>query len=103
MADINLKRGYRLRLEGEPFRVFENAHFPYLVASKPVDFIGLKPKLEVAQGDKVKVGTVLYRDKNNESICFTSSASGVVKEIVRGDRRGIEAVGMETDGEQLWE
>jgi len=103
MTKKTLKKGYHLKLEGEPFKAFEDAPFPDRVAGKPGDFPGVKPKLAVEAGDKVKVGTVLYYDKDNEDIRFTSPASGVVVEIVRGERRAIEAVVVETDGRQTKE
>lgn len=100
MAEIKLKKGYYLRLEGETFKAFENAPFPEKVACKPTDFTGLKPRLLVETGDRVKVGTALYKDKNNDDILFTSPASGRVVDIVRGERRVIQEIVIETDGKQ---
>ena len=54
--------------------------------------------MHVAEGDDVKVGTVLFHDKNNESVFFTSPASGKVKAIVRGEKRVILQVVIESDG-----
>ena len=56
------------------------------------------PKLHVAEGDEVKVGTVLFHDKKNEDIFFTSPVSGKVKEVVRGEKRVILKVVVESDG-----
>jgi len=67
---------------------------------KPADFVGLKPKLEVSVGDNVEVGSSLFHSKENNSIKFTSPASGKVVDIIRGDRRVIEAVVVETDKQQ---
>lgn len=69
-----------------------------LYAIKPTDFVALTPKLAVKEGDQVKAGNTLFFDKNNPAICFTSPVSGTVKEVVRGDRRMILAVTVESDG-----
>ena len=71
---------------------------PALYALKPLDFIGVVPKMHVAEGDDVKVGTVLFHDKKNEGIFFTSPVSGKVKAIVRGEKRVILQVVIESDG-----
>lgn len=100
MAEVNLKQGYEINLEGETEKVVVDAPYPSLVAIKPTDFVGLKPKLAVAEGDKVKIGTTLFFNKKNERVKFTSPASGVVKQIVRGARRAIQAVIVETDNKK---
>ena len=54
--------------------------------------------MHIAEGDDVKVGTVLFHDKKNEGIFFTSPVSGKVKAIVRGEKRVILQVVVESDG-----
>lgn len=66
-----------------------------LYALKPTDFVGLTPKLMVAEGDAVKVGDALFCDKNDERIRFTSPVGGRVKAVVRGEKRRILAVVVE--------
>ena len=36
-------------------------------------------------GDLVKAGDVLFYDKNNDLIKFTSPVSGVIQDIIRGN------------------
>jgi Na+-transporting NADH:ubiquinone oxidoreductase subunit A len=50
------------------------------------------PKLEVKEGDSVKAGSVLFHDKDNPDIKFTSPVSGKVASIIRGERRLIKEV-----------
>ena len=69
-------------------------------AVKPTEFVGLTPKLLVAEGDAVKVGDALFCDKNDERIRFTSPVGGRVKAVVRGEKRRILAVVVEK-GEEL--
>ncbi|MFV0554974.1 MAG: Na(+)-translocating NADH-quinone reductase subunit A [Mangrovibacterium sp.] len=68
------------------------------VALKPTDFAGLTPKLCVKAEAAVKAGDVLFFYKYHPEILFTSPVSGTVKEIVRGERRKVLAVVVETDG-----
>ena len=94
---IKIKKGIDIHLVGEAKKEVRN-YEPQFFALKPHDFIGVVPKMHVAEGDDVKVGTVLFHDKNNESVFFTSPASGKVKAIVRGEKRVILQVVVESDG-----
>lgn len=94
---IKIKKGIDIHLVGEAKKEVKN-YDPQLFAIKPHDFIGVVPKMHVAEGDDVKVGTVLFHDKNNESVFFTSPTSGKVKAIVRGEKRVILQVIVESDG-----
>lgn len=53
----------------------------------PSEFHGVVPRLLVQEGDLVKVGSPVYCDKNRPQVQFTSPVSGVVSEIIRGDKR----------------
>lgn len=94
---IKIKKGIDIHLVGEAKKEVKD-YMPQLFAIKPHDFIGVVPKMHVAEGDDVKVGTVLFHDKNNESVFFTSPVSGKVKAIVRGEKRVILQVIVESDG-----
>lgn len=94
---IKIKKGIDIHLVGEAKKEVKD-YMPQLFAIKPHDFIGVVPKMHVAEGDDVKVGTVLFHDKNNEGVFFTSPASGKVKAIVRGEKRVILQVVIESDG-----
>ena len=97
MDKIKIRKGLDIRLAGEPSKQLDSFE-PTSYAIKPTDFIGVVPKLDVAEGDEVKCGTVLFHDKNNERIVFTSPVSGKVKAIVRGEKRAIMRVVVESDG-----
>ncbi|MCQ2307422.1 MAG: Na(+)-translocating NADH-quinone reductase subunit A [Bacteroidales bacterium] len=94
---IKIKKGLDIHLAGEAKKeteVFEVRR----CAIKPSDFIGIIPKLHVAEGDVVKAGSVLFHDKNRENILFTSPISGTVRSVVRGEKRAIMQVVVEADG-----
>jgi Na+-transporting NADH:ubiquinone oxidoreductase subunit A len=95
-----LRLGYDIKITGETVRTIEQIDFPHKVALKPIDFEGFKPRLLVEPGDEVKVGTPLAYNKNNEDIKLISHVSGKVAGIVRGKRRVIEIIVIETDGKQ---
>ncbi len=97
MNKIKIRKGMDIRLAGEASKQIERFE-PVCCAIKPTDFIGITPKMNVAEGDDVKIGSVLFHDKNNEQIVFTSPISGKVKAIVRGERRAILRVVVESDG-----
>ena len=97
MDKIKIRKGLDIRLAGVPSKQLE-CFEPAFCAIKPTDFIGVVPKLHVTEGDEVKVGSVLFHDKNNERIVFTSPVSGKVKSIVRGEKRAILEVIVENDG-----
>jgi Na+-transporting NADH:ubiquinone oxidoreductase subunit A len=98
--DFRIKRGYNIRVLGETEPEVEQAAYPGRIALKPNDFIGLKARLSVDVGDRVRIGTPLFHDRNDENIVFTSPASGRVVEIRRGEKRVIQAVVVETDGKR---
>ena len=97
MDKIKIRKGLNIHLKGEAAKQLESFE-PTFCALKPTDFIGVLPKLHVAEGDDVKIGSVLFHDKSNEKIVFTSPISGKVKAIVRGEKRAILEVIVENDG-----
>lgn len=64
------------------------------------DYIGMKPTMEVAVGDRVLRGDVLFTDKKTEGVRFTSPASGTVVEVNRGAKRHFESLVVEIDGNE---
>ena len=50
------------------------------------------------EGDSVKRGTPIFYAKSNEKIKFVSPVSGTIKEIVRGERRKVYNIIIDSDG-----
>jgi Na+-transporting NADH:ubiquinone oxidoreductase subunit A len=103
MATYTLKKGYDLRIVGAPESTLEDAPRPESVAVDPRDFFGIRPKLSVKVGDKVKAGSPLFCSKDCEDLKFTSSLSGEVVEIRRGDRRSLQEIVVKADGSDAHE
>ena len=53
----------------------------------------------VKEGDKVSHGQPVFYDKNHEDVKIVSPVSGIIKEIVRGDKRKILYVIIQKEGD----
>lgn len=92
-------KGLNVPITGEPEQVIHaDAGAVRSVALIGSDYVGLKPTLQVAEGDRVKLGDVLFVDKQQPGVFFTSPGCGVVKAINRGARRVLESVVIELSG-----
>ena len=98
--NVVLKKGLNIPIKGEADLRVSKAVAPGIIAIQPDDFKGLLPRLLVKEGDPVLCGSPVIADKKNADIILTSPASGVVKEIVRGEKRKLLAVLIEADSEQ---
>ena len=98
MSDtITIQKGLDLPIGGAAELRLTDARSISTYAVKPTDFVGLTPSLLVEEGDAVAVGDALFCDKHDERIRFTSPVSGQVKAIVRGEKRKLLEVVVETD------
>lgn len=97
---IKIKKGLDIKLKGAAEKVTVQAETASVFAVKPPDFVGLTPKLLAKPGDEVKAGTPVFFDKRRPEIQFTSPVAGVVKEVVRGERRRILEVTIEANGKE---
>jgi len=92
-----IKKGLDIKLLGEAEKTIVDLNAKRF-AIKPPNFIGCFPKMLVEEGDLVKTGTPLFYDKYRTEIKFTSPVSGKVMEIVRGAKRRLLQVIIESDG-----
>ncbi|QDF68590.1 Na(+)-translocating NADH-quinone reductase subunit A [Shewanella sp. SNU WT4] len=97
---ITIKKGLDLPITGAPEQVIINAHVPKQVALLGEEYIGLKPTMLVEVGDKVKKGQVLFEDKKTPGVMFTAPAAGIVSAINRGERRVLQSVVIDCDGDE---
>ena len=97
---IKIKRGLDLPIEGAPRQVIEAGATVRSVALIGFDYIGMKPTMNVQEGDRVKLGQVLFSDKKTVGVKYTSPGAGVVSAINRGDKRALQSVVIELDGEE---
>ncbi len=96
--NIHIKKGLDLPLDGVAKKQRIDLRTSVsCIAVKPTDVLGFTPRLLVAVGDEVCAGQRLLVDKHDERIALTSPVDGIVKSIVRGEKRRLEAVIVERD------
>ena len=96
---LKIKKGLDIPLGGVPEQSVSDGPKTSTVALLGPDYHDLKPGMHVRQGDRVKLGQPLFRDKDNPGVNFTSPGSGIVKAINRGERRVLQSVVIELDGD----
>ena len=94
---IRLRKGLNIPLQGEAQPKITKTISPGIVAVKPTDFKAFNPKILIKEGEEVKAGTPVLADKKRPDIKLCSPVSGVVKEIVRGDKRKLLAITIEAN------
>lgn len=92
-----IKQGLDIKLMGEAEKTIVDLNAKRF-AIKPPDFIGCFPKMIVKEGDLVKAGSPLFYDKYRDNIQFTSPVSGKIVGIIRGAKRKLLRVVIESDG-----
>ncbi len=97
---IKLRKGLRINLKGKAEKKRQSVPVDGEYALMPDDFVGLKPKVVVHVGDTVKVGDALFVNKECPEVRFASPVSGMVTDVVRGDRRKLLCVKVKADGTQ---
>ena len=100
---IKLRKGLDIPIAGTSNAKIAKSIVSDTVALKPTDFKGLIPKLVVKEGDTVLAGDTLFVDKKRPEIRFTSPVSGVVSEIVRGEKRKLLEVRVKADPETKYQ
>ncbi|HSH56446.1 MAG TPA: Na(+)-translocating NADH-quinone reductase subunit A [Halomonas sp.] len=92
---IEVKKGLDLPITGAPEQRIEDARPVRHVAVLGTDYVGMKPTMEVKEGDTVKLGQLLFTDKKIDGVRFTAPAAGRVIEINRGEKRRLLSVVIE--------
>lgn len=100
---IKLRKGIDIRLDGAADPVYGEAARSEMIGLVPDDFQGIVPKPVVKPGEAVKVGTVLFVDKNRPDVKVVSPVSGVLEAVNRGDRRKIMSIVVKNDGKMTSE
>jgi Na+-transporting NADH:ubiquinone oxidoreductase subunit A len=97
---IKIKKGLDLPIEGAPTSSsIEDAGRARSVAVVGYDYVGMKPTMAVAVGDKVVKGQLLFEDKKNAGVRYTAPASGTVSQINRGAKRVFQSLVIDVAGD----
>lgn len=97
---IKIRRGMDIPLAGSPAQSFDETAVVRSVALVGPDYIGMKPTMEVAVGDVVKRGQLVFTDKKMAGVKYTAPAGGKVVAINRGARRVFQSLVIEIDGDE---
>lgn len=96
---ITIKKGLDVPVKGAPQQVIHDGPSIKTVATLGEEFVGMRPTMFVKVDDRVKKGQLIFEDKKNPGVKFTAQAAGVVKEINRGEKRVLQSVVIEVDGD----
>lgn len=99
---LKLKKGLDLKIAGAVTDTAVREVEATLFAITPDDFPGFKPKVDVKEGDPIMAGAPIMHDKNHEDVRLISPVAGVVKAIVRGERRKVLRIVIEKSGSQSY-
>ena len=97
---IKIKKGLDVPLAGAPEQRITPGADVTSVALLGPDTHDLKPGMLVQEGDRVKLGQPLFKDKDNPGVNFTSPGSGVVAKVNRGERRVLQSVVISLEGDE---
>lgn len=98
-STIQLRRGYDLKLVGAASTQHRTDYRSNHCAVCPQVFRYQKFRLLVEEGSAVQAGTPLLEDKAYPGLYVCSPVSGKVAQIRRGEKRVLEAIVLEADGE----
>ena len=97
---IKITKGLDLPIAGLPDQQRIDDVAVSRVAVKGEEYNGLRPSMAVKEGDRVVKGQLLFEDKKIPGVRFTAPASGTVSAIHRGERRVLQSVVIDVDGDE---
>jgi len=100
MKTIRTSKGLDIPISGQPGQNIRPGNKVQRVALIGDDYVGMKPTLQVEEGDRVKTGQLLFTDKKNEGVKFVSPGCGIVNAINRGAKRKFDSLVIALDGEE---
>lgn len=97
---ITIKKGLDIPISGAPEQKIHTGQHVKSIALIGSDYVGLKPTMSIAVGDRVRRGQTLFTDKMNPGVNYTSPGSGVVQAINRGPKRVLQSVVIRLEGHE---
>lgn len=95
---IKITKGLNLPIAGMPSQQISSKPAVKRVALLGEEYIGMRPSMAVREGDRVQKGQLLFEDKKI-GVRFTAPASGTISAIHRGERRVLQSVVIDVDGD----
>ena len=93
-----IKKGLDLPLRGSVGQVVYEGPPVSEVAVIPDDWVDVSARLAVEVGARVRIGDLLFEDRRNPGVRFTSPGSGTVSAVNRGERRQVSSIVVSIDG-----
>ncbi|HAS1785977.1 TPA: Na(+)-translocating NADH-quinone reductase subunit A [Enterobacter cloacae] len=97
---FRIRKGLDLPISGVPEQHVTPGASIHHVAILGDDYVGMRPAMLVQEGDRVIKGQALFEDKKNPGVMFTAPASGTVVAIHRGERRVLQSVVIQIEGDE---
>ena len=97
VRSVRISKGLDIPIAGAPEPIVDPGRPVRSVALLGSEYLGLKPKMLVQEGDPVSLGQALFIDKRDPDVMFTAPGSGKVVAINRGARRVLQSVVIELD------
>ncbi|MBG0691031.1 Na(+)-translocating NADH-quinone reductase subunit A [Enterobacter hormaechei] len=97
---FRIRKGLDLPISGVPEQHVTTGASIHHVAIVGDDYVGMRPAMLVQEGDRVIKGQALFEDKKNPGVMFTAPASGTVAAIHRGERRVLQSVVNQIEGDE---
>ena len=100
MSHFSITRGLDIPISGAAVIEIHNAPEIRHTALIGEDYPGLKPTMEVNEGDRVLAGQTLFTDKKTPGVRYTSPGCGTVQKINRGKKRAFESLVLSLEGDE---
>jgi Na+-transporting NADH:ubiquinone oxidoreductase subunit A len=115
VAGLALMAGFRLRIPAnDMIKITKGLNLPIAgmpsqqISSKAVkrvallgeEYVGMRPPWRFAKVTGYKKDRSLFEDKKNPGVCFTAPAAGVIGAIHRGERRVLQSIVIDVDGDE---
>ncbi len=97
MQQHRLSKGLDVPVLGAPGDTIEDGAQIRTVAILGADYIGLKPRISVQEGDVIAAGAPILAHKDTPEVQVTAPVSGRVRAINRGARRALVSIEIEVD------
>ena len=97
---MRIRRGLDLPINGQPRQDIVDAPRVPAVAILGRDYVGLKPTMQVREGDRVRLGQPLFTDKKHPRISVNAPGAGTIREVRRGPRRVLQAIIIDLDTQE---
>lgn len=94
-----IRKGLSLPITGVPEQRIEIGPSVSRVALVADDYVGMKPTMWVAEGDKVQRGQTVFEDKKTSGVLYAAPASGTVSAVNRGAKRKFESLVIDVEGD----